>query len=345
MNLRHFTEIEDNKPKFTIFEEKTIDIVESRGIASYDNRQIIEEIIDIINQYIEIYSSYVNWYKEIYNDYKGKHNVKVSDYIQIKIPKEITNKFKEFENLELIIYVKNIIGNINPYNHITDSLGKNELVLNNEINNNKLKLAKITIYCTAINNKIVKSDFYEAFTHEFNHAYEEYKRKLSNINNNNVKDSLTNFKHLNLKQRQKLLISKNEVESSFGWILYSLWAKNEFNAWVTSSYSYLKGIDSKRENFYFDIKNCEAYELYQNIKNKFLPVIKKCEDITMWIHVNNIISYNKMSIDDINEKSLEKIKKFKKRFINKTEKIIDRFWIRLCRNASLWYDEKEKINN
>lgn len=344
LKLRYSTEIDDGKQPFSLFEEKTISLVETRGIASYDSRQIIDKIIEYINYYIEVINHYITYHNEYYNDYDGEHYVKISDYITIKIPTELTGQFKEFDKLELIIYVKNIIGKVSPVKHITDSEGKNSLAINNGIKDNKLKFAKITIYCSSINNKIIESDFYEAFTHEFNHTYEEYYRKLNNVVNNKVRDSLNNFYHINMREKHKLLDSDNIIEQSFGWVLYTLWSKHEFNAWVTSSYSYLKGINSERNYFSLDIKNCEAYEVYQQIKNNFIPEIKKCEDITMWIHVNNIVSKNKISIDNITQETILKISNFKNRFINKSEKLLDKFWIKLCRTAALWYDEKENKN-
>ena len=344
LKLRYYTEIDDGKEPFSLFEEKTISLVETRGIASYNKRQFIDKIIEFLDYYITLYSDYINYKQDSYKDYDGDHWVKVSNLITVKIPSELTKDFNEFEKLELIVYVKDIKGNIKPNKHITDSVGKNSLAINNKISDNKLKLAKIEIWCSSINGKIIKSDFYEAFTHEFNHAYEEYYRKLNNVVNNKVRDSLNNFYHINMREKHKLLNSDNIIEQSFGWVLYTLWSKHEFNAWVTSSYSYLKGINSERNYFSLDIKNCEAYEIYQQIKNNFIPEIKQCEDITMWIHVNNIVSKNKISIDNITQETILKISNFKNRFINKSEKLLDKFWIKLCRTAALWYDEKENKN-
>lgn len=329
----------DLYPEYSNFEKKTILVVENRGIASYDVQNNIDDIVTFINNTIEKYENMLQYKGGYYYDNIGEHIVKKAK-LKIRIPQSYTIKFKEFNDFSLELFITNIVGNIDSKNHKSNTNGSNEIIKNNSINNEKLNKVNIKINCDAINNKIVLKDFYETFNHEYNHAYEEYKRFLNKAKNNNIKNAEEVFNYYGVKNRNELLKSENEIEKSFGWVLYVLWNKGEFNSWTTSSYSYLKGIKSSRNNFSDDVKKCDGYSTYQYLKNNFIPEIKKCDNYLMWVSIYNMVSKNKI-IDFSNKENFEKIKYFKERFIKISEKRLNRFWIKLCRNASLWYDELE----
>ena len=99
----------------------------------------------------------------------------------------------------------------------------------------------------------------------------------------------------------------------------------------------------KRRGFHTlgQIKRCDAYVKYKNIKTKYLPIIKNCDNGDLWNYVYNIVTKEKLNIFRNKKEVLNQINSFKKRFIKKTESLVDRFWIKLCRTATLYYDEKE----
>lgn len=333
--------IDDGKPPFSNFENKVVRLVETRGLAMFSEFYIIDEIIEYIDIFLQKNDNKI-YHKGKYENFDGEHIVDISEEIEIEIPQEITQKFSSFNNFNLIVYVSNIKGNIKHRRHIISSQGKCVVLPKHEIKDNKLKDVLIEIHCTSINNSLILSDFYEAFNHEYNHAYENYKRHLNKIKNPEIKTNFEYLKYQNYENRSDLIYSDNSTEEAFGWILYILWNKTEYNSWVTSAYSYLKGINSDRNSFFLDIKNCEAYDLYQKIKTLYIPEIKECSNLYLWVHIYNTISKNKISTNKDNKKEIiKRINNFKEKFIDRSEKQLNKFWIKLCRNASLWYDEKE----
>ena len=76
-----------------------------------------------------------------------------------------------------------------------------------------------------------------------------------------------------------------------------------------------------------------------------MPIIKNCKSISRWVYVYNIINKNKISTDFVERDELiKKLQTFKKSFIKRTEMLIDKFWIKICRTASLWYEEKNELD-
>ena len=326
------------------FETKSILLVETRGIASYDKQKIIYSMIEYINNEISNRKenlAYVNGY---YRHRKGVQEIAIStSRLIINIPKKITEEFKEFKDLYIKVKVRDLHGNINPKYHINSSIGSNCLYNNNKITSGKLNVAAIEIICDSINGKLIVSDFYDSFNHEYNHAYEEYKRSLNKEKNKKIKSGYELNKYTNNNFKLNLLNSSNKNEKSFGWILYLMWDKSEFNAWATSSYSFLKSIESQRHNFAEDIKYCDAFEKYMDLKNIYLPSIKNCDDGDLWIYVYNIVTKENINVFRNKQEVLKQLNQFKLRFIKKTESLIDKFWIKLCKTASLYYDEIENI--
>ena len=328
---------------YSEFETNTILLVEKQGLASFDRQNTIKKMVDYIDEQIAERKENLAYASAFYRHRKGVKEIAVStSYLIIKIPEEITKEFTCFNNLSIKVKVRDLHGNIDLKNHINTSGGKNTTFKNNCIVNGKLDNVEIEITCNSINGKLIASDFNDAFNHEYNHAYEEYKRFLNKEKNSKIKGGYEINKYVNQDFRLKLLNSVNETEQAFGWILYMLWYNSEFDAWATSSYSFLKGIDSERYNFSDDIKRCDAYVKYKNIKTKYLPIIKNCDNGDLWIYVYNIVTKEKLNIFRNKKEVLNQINSFKKRFIKKTESLADRFWIKLCRTATLYYDEKEK---
>ena len=131
--------------------------------------------------------------------------------------------------------------------------------------------------------------------------------------------------------------SNDKIKRLISRIEYMLWDKSEFNAWTTSGYSYLKGIKSKRENFHNDIKGCEAYMHYKNIKDN-IDDLYKLNDIDIWMDVYKVLNKKELKLDDKNFD--KKINDIKNKFIIQSKFLLNKFWKRLCRNATLHYNEQ-----
>lgn len=331
-------------PGYNDFEINAMQIMEMRGLASFGLQDVVEEMYNYCCDYLK--NNYPNL-KDKYQNGTIKstgEDVKIYKYL-IVIPKEITNKFTEFINFNVTVNITDIISkNTLPVTFASD--GNTELIKNNQLDNeNKLIECNMTISCYARNNFVSYYQFYEAFNHEYNHALEQKKREVNKKYNTDVRSSFDDFKYKNSFKRINLINDSDNENKSFGWILYMLWSKTEFNAWSTSAYSFLKSINSERKNFADDIKKSEVYKYYSDLKNKYIPIIKDCKSLHKWMYIYNILNKNKIDIDFFErEQLIKKLQSFKKSFIKRTEYLLERFWIKTCRTASLWYEEKNELD-
>lgn len=332
-------------PGYNDFEINAMQIMEMRGLASFGLQDVVEEMYDYCCNYIK------NNYPNLKDKYQSGNirstgeDVKIYKY-SIVIPKEITNKFTEFINFNVTVNVTDIIcKKFLPSTFAGD--GNTELKKYNELDNeDKLIDCNIIISCYAKNNQVLFHQFFEAFNHEYNHAIEQKKREVNKKYDTNIRSSFDDFMYKKTNNRHQLLNDSDIENKSFGWILYMLWSKTEFNAWATSAYSFLKSINSERREFVDDIKKSEVYIYYNDLKNKYIPTIKDCKSLRKWVYIYNILNKDEIDLNmESNKTELKKrIINFKKSFIKRTEYLLERFWIKTCRTASLWYEEKNELD-
>lgn len=313
---------------FSTFENKSIMLLEKMGIASFEYNDLIEMMIDELNYKIKKLYDKTNYVKSKYNG----HNILICDY-KFSISDKITKQFKGINNFIINVEVKDIIGDISKYDfNIT---GDSEYYMLDEddydIDKDEIKNVKIVIKCYSINQSIIENDFYESFIHEYNHFEEDRNRLIKH------KELLKTYSKQTFSPSIYRIHSNDKIKRLISRIEYMLWDKSEFNAWATSGYSYLKGIKSKRENFHNDIRGCEAYMHYKTIKDN-IDDLYKLNDIDIWMNVYKVLNKKELKLDDKNFN--KKINNVKNKFIIQSKFLLNKFWKRLCRNATLYYNEQ-----
>lgn len=315
---------------YSNYENKSIMLLEKLGIAAFEYIELIELMIDELNSKIKNKFNTNSYIKSAYKD----EPILVGNY-KFSISKNITKQFEDIKNFNIIIEIKDIIGKIDKNNF--DIIPDSEYYMLDEddydYKTQEIKNAKILIRCYSINQKIIEKDFYDTFIHEYNHLEEDKNRLL------NHKELLKHYSKRTFASDINSMKSNNKLNRLLSRIEYMLWDKSEFNSWTTSAYSYLKGIKSKRENFHKDIKACEAYKHYKFIKDN-IDKLYEFNNIDSWLIVYRILNRKQLNYND--KDFNEKLNNAKNKFIIKSKFLLNSFWKRLCRNASLYYLESER---
>lgn len=319
--------------KYNKREQKVINLVEERGISGFRYQKIINQCVDYINKYLASNQSNEQGTGNL--KLNGKNiNVNVEAY-NISIPPKLFNWVDIFNGLNISVKVYNIVKDLNRedemkfYPH-----GEGAYALNNNLDYNsedkKLYNVVIKIHCYALNGKLNIHSFSEVFYHEFNHAYENYKRLL----NSNGTSSIMN---LNSRKRYNAAISylnSNDLPAkAIGEILYRLWDDSELTATSGAIFGELKAMNSKRQNYVKDMENTHAYKHYLELKEA-IEVLNKNDDEIIWYNVASIMDYFKINMD---------IKNFKDSFIKRSRLLLDKYFRQMGKAASLYYDETEGI--
>ena len=313
----------DYENKLTNEEKRVVYIVEERGISNYSlkYKKIFEGIIYYINKQLRESSIFVK------GKFKQKYDVNIFNFL---IPTGITKYIDIFENLNLTISVFDI----STDDEIEETLygnnsGSYKLKEKENLNfdNTKLENGEINISCFAKNHKIIKHTLITPLLHELNHATDNLER----LKKYKIKNLFNVFNEYNYNNIKKLRDSKNNLHSIIGIIIYRLWLQSERSALITSVYSDLKELDSKRSNFIRDIWNTKAGKIYKQIKYEYLPQIKDISENDIELYCNIINA----------PKSIKTKIQFIDYFNKKTNLLLSDFLKHIGKVASLYYDENE----
>lgn len=307
-----------------LFEHKQIVLTEERTVAAYRYKKIIEQILDYIITFCnENKPSGMNYYK-----YKLE-TIPIFTY-NFEIPKELTELFKEFDNLT----IKTVIHKLNTSNELSliPIQGNSFYNVDNKIVSNG-KLVNPTINIESfLNSQNDTSKLMSDIYHELNHLFEDYLR---------LKGSGNLFGLQQHDERRIIrygigLITNAETESDFmvGSIIYRLWDNSELSAGATSVYATLKSLNSTRENFSKDILKTQAHKEYSTLKNN-IETLKHYNSKYRWRLYQSMISPKKVGVETVDN--------FKKYFLRRSETLLKQYFIKMCKSASLWYDESDKI--
>jgi hypothetical protein len=309
--------------------EKVISLVESRGMfKDYDS------VINLIITYCDTYIKQNNPDKKIKVS-KGNNIAVNLNLYKINIPIDILNKISWANNKEIIINVsdmneedlnklgeKDIIDNRNA--------GYSNLSFDKIDANGKLSKLSIFLYVFSLNKKIYYQNLHSSLYHELTHAFENYSRLKKN--NNGLFTILNNtnyFDIINSDSNDPNLMSFNEIN-------YRLLINTELNALIASTYGDLQRINSVRNNFSRDIKQTDAYKIYDSIKNHILPSIIKL-DANYWKIFKSKTYLQKNKTISINN--------FKKEFIKSVDFKLNELIKGIGKVASQYYDDIEMKNN
>lgn len=336
---------QNNYIGLTKSEYNVIRIVEGRGVVDAKYEKVCNKICNYITDYIKEHNP-----KKTQTVYLKIDNspIELSEY-SFQIPENITHNIDFIENFSLKINLKRFIKNedSNEINKISslinDGSGQTFHTNDNTITpNKKLGEMKIIINCYMINNNFITHTFTGPFYHEINHAYEDYKRFLRYFNDNNDKSLImyNNLRKINYIVKFTLSQSNDKYDKAFCTILYRLWTDTERNALVSHLYGALKGKNSKRENYWEDLKSTQPYIIYKQLKDEYIPLInsKPIDDefANKWKNYIHIMGYNPNNID---------IQQFKNNFIKRCNVLLSSLFKKFGSVATEYYDLNEDINN
>jgi hypothetical protein len=299
-------------------EQQIVDLVEERGVGIYPFKEVIDEIVRFTQTSMTM-NRHFSEEKSTLRLVDG--SVHSCTKYGIKVDPQILQKITWIHQLQITIIVtdvenKEIIHNLTGGGSCgLDS--RQNIQLYNGVP--KLNIGTINIVCYSINKIILPRLIYLNLYHEFNHAYENYKR-LTSDHEKGLYTTYENFKYDEIIQQ--MLRSPDKDIRDFHQIIYRLFIPDEVNALVGSVYGELKGMNSKSQFYKNDYKNLSSYKIYNDIKNNILPSLKKIPD-NQW---NKLTAYYKIG---------------KIRFINQTEQKLTDFFHRISKAASLYYDDVE----
>ena len=290
-------------------ENKLIRLVETCGFAGAPWKQEICNIINIIRNAVKTL---------------GPGNEEIS----FNINDEITSQITFLTNLQIkckgFLYHKdknlptNLGGMVGSYKPLEIKYKDEQKCLDGVF---------ITLYVVYNNDGKILNKYLEGtLSHEINHVYDMFMRIQKN---EIIKYNQSVYKYKYFPQDNKFLYN----------IFYRLFSETEFNALVSSVYSDLKEINSQRENYSIDILNTQAYEVYNEIKNNYNKTVdklsnKEVQEIKLYL---NKYSINIKCDENVSDKT------FKRCFKLKIEHLLRKLFKNICRAASYYYDEVEKL--
>jgi hypothetical protein len=299
-----------------IFENKIINIVETKGVAAYPWLDVINKIIGWTCQSVK-------------TNFEQTHK----NHYELIVPDKLSSQFK---------FLNHPIIKINALYNLFPSFGLIGITQNQEnkdveiinitsnIDDNSYMLTNIEIVITVkfdINGNVILKNFESTFIHEINHAFEIFCRLKKHDNIDNMLTS--NERHLN-NPLNNVIINN---------ILYYLLCETEFNALVSQFYGELSELDSKREDFHDDMLKTDVYSVYKNILDNYETVIDNLS-----IDDVNILQKHFMEYKIPKYKTIKNITSFKN-YVKRKIKYLLNDLIKNCgRVAQLYYTEKEKNN-
>jgi hypothetical protein len=307
--------------------DKIEDILrEYRGIAAYDERFTIDELYNLAQ------SEYQKNYKE------GEEKTNFEFYV---------TKNKSISWIDNLLFKLNVI-NFDPRMREAGIRAASNAAYNGEnstLKNELLNNVSIRMNIGAQNNIINKGIFYDSIYHEVNHAYEDYKRMMTNGIDNNSYNVYKNKGYFNQTT------VNDDISYSFNRIMYVLFTPTEFNAFVGSVYGELRSWNSQDEN---DLYKTYTYKVYRNLKDCIDIIINAKDDV----YINQIIPLfkevyiekmkNNFSINSPKLKNPQIIRGYLNKIFNEK---IELFCKKIIRSGNVWFAENiknmrnENINN
>lgn len=124
---------------------------------------------------------------------------------------------------------------------------------------------------------------------------------------------------------------------SLNFLFYGLWETTERNARAEAIYGDLMALDSKRENFKTDYPKTELYYQINQFKRLLDDVSNVPSDSDIWLYASNVMNM-KITRARTGEAFFEQVKR---RFIKRTNQLIDVLYKRGMKVAEYYYQEHE----
>lgn len=288
-------------------ENKTIRLVEERGVAAFPYRTAINEIL--------------NYCK------KQCVGMKPGDTRKFSIPTFLTSKIDFVKYLDIDVTIED--GENKAYEH---GGGVLHLRIDDKISDGKYESGRITIEGYSFYGILYERTILNSLYHELNHYYEAWK-ELNSTGSMSLYAKYSKKANVNTDWFQE-----QEINDVFRLILYRLYSETEMNALIASVYGDLEGMKSRRENFSEDIKNTQAYKVYKKIENvlpQIVEILKNNSHLVKPLMLQ--FKNNNFELNPYYKNENSYIKEFNR----KTQYLLKCLIRGIGRTASLYYDSQE----
>ena len=284
---------------------------EERGVAGIRYKKYIDRILEYCEEFV-----------------KNTPRMPIDGFdYTIPIPDSYLFGFDFLENPKMTVYLKEYADgnlssgggttNINQLDYLTDDKKLKDIIFN--------------IYGFSYNGKVFERTITNSIYHEINHCYDWWSRKGKKSVLAVPKDT---GKKISVIFDNTTFSSYQLVDKFFKDLFYRLFIPTERRALVSTVYADLKAMNSKRTNFYEDIRETQAGNLLYAFSENLDLNIERCSIESLQI------CCRALHIDKISYKNIhEFVSSFKKRVLEEIRKT----WKDVGRAASLWYDEQEEF--
>ena len=238
-------------------ENKTIRLVEERGVAAFPYKAVIKGIVDYCC--------------------RSCAGLKPGENREFTIPDSLTKKIAFVENLSIIVKVEDGTNFAN-----SSGGGAINQKYSDQIINGKYSEATIEIEGYSYYGVLYERTIYNSLCHELNHLYEAWKELLRT-------NSMWLYASKNCKANPHITcFSSQELNRFLNQMIYRLFSESEMNAIIAGVYGDLAGFKSVRSNFHQDIKRTQAYKIYAAITDQLDvlrdTLIEEKENVIRFVH-------------------------------------------------------------
>ena len=246
-------------------EQKVNQLFERKGVAMYDFKTEIQEIVDyILKEFYESYRNVIWQYGSITFSDEKKYNCFFGNYISIQIPKPLTKKIEFIKNLDIYIKIlplKEI--DVDEKTQLTASLESfSRIYKKNNLNlfKNKLKRGSITCGLISFNGVLKPETISLKLYHELGHYFQDFnlQKNKNSLYQQTARDSY-------YSNRNVFTTSKNPYIVKIGKIFYTLFNKTELSQHASSIYSELVEINPNISDINKAIQQTTTYNWYKTL--------------------------------------------------------------------------------
>jgi len=264
----------------------------------------------------------------------------------LRIPSRLSSLFRIFKRLNIDVNVEDIGSDANDIsgNAEVDTFKFPDSKMNDIDPDTKYNINSPQVFYTkpvdmtinAVSNGDILNRVSLSYNllHELNHKIDEYYRTVNS--KQKIGDTFT--------QAHEYTAFKQMFggENAYYHIIYRLFSESEQNALISSLYKELEEMDSSRNNFKKDLKECFAYKAYDWLR-KCINAISQENNMRTWELLRDFfIQYPRLSPlpkTNLNNVSLTT---FRNAFIKKSQRELEKLFRGLGRVASYYYDMHEE---
>lgn len=262
------------------YEQKVNQLFEKKGVAMYNFKTEIKDLIDYIEKMFYLNFKKRSWEKiTLLIDDENIECLKDRNTINFQIPKELTKKISFIKNLDIIINIVNYwdveSGGIRKLESLSKSFARMKNLYNLTFLKRRLKKGMVTCDLISINGNLNREDISSALYHELGHYYQEF-----NLQKNGIKtyDIISKQKFYRNKE---FIESENKYIRKIGFLFYVLFNSLELSQHASGIYAELIEMHPQIKDINAAITKSKTYERYLLLKN-YIEELNKYGSVDIW---------------------------------------------------------------